>query len=396
MTTTVEQTTHQDHLHIARTTDEVEALRDLRQQVSWPRVEADLDFYLTILGARPNARPYAVALERSGEPAAMAAARFEAAPLATKFGYREVYCPTVRSLTVGYGGVVSPDPSVAPELLGALMQPLASDEADILAFRALECGSPLHPAAVEAAGVMRRQHFTEPRKHWRLVLPESFDAFLAGVSRSTRESVKRYGKRLERTFGDELALEVLREPGQLDRIVRDLDRVAATTYQRGLGVAFSDDPEHRERVRLGLERGWFRAYVLYVRGEPVAFWPGYAYGGIFYVGIPGYDPAYAEHRVVNYVQARLIEDLRADPSVYILDFGLGDAEYKRRFGNDSWEEQDVVLFAPRFRAVRINTMRTAILGLDRAAKSVLSRSGLSNRVKKHWRHRLRPTQHGAS
>ena len=50
-----------------------------------------------------------------------------------------------------------------------------------------------------------------------------------------------------------------------------------------------------------MERGWFRAYVLYLDGEPIAFWQGQAYNGVFSTGVPGFDPAYADLRVGNYV-----------------------------------------------------------------------------------------------
>ena len=81
-----------------------------------------------------------------------------------------------------------------------------------------------------------------------------------------------------------------------------------------------------------MERGWFRAYVLYLDDEPVAFWQGQAYNGVFSTGVPGFDPAYADHRVGNYVLFKLIADLCADESIETLDYGFGDAEYKRRFG----------------------------------------------------------------
>ena len=110
-----------------------------------------------------------------------------------------------------------------------------------------------------------------------------------------------------------------------------------------------------------MERGWFRAYVLYLDDEPIAFWQGQAYNGVFSTGVPGFDPAYAEHRVGNYVLFKLIADLCADESIDTLDYGFGDAEYKRRFGTRSWEEQDVHLFAPTAKGFRTNAIRSSLL-----------------------------------
>ena len=68
----------------------------------------------------------------------------------------------------------------------------------------------------------------------------------------------------------------------------------------------------------------------------------------------GYDEAYAEHRVGIYLLMRVIEDACADPALRVLDFGPGDAAYKQQFSNESVQERNLVVFAPTFRARRIN------------------------------------------
>ena len=74
------------------------------------------------------------------------------------------------------------------------------------------------------------------------------------------------------TFGDELSLEIIREPSQIERLFTDAERIASTTYQRALGAGFADTPERRALTEVALAKGWLRAYLLYVRGEPIAFW----------------------------------------------------------------------------------------------------------------------------
>jgi CelD/BcsL family acetyltransferase involved in cellulose biosynthesis len=137
-----------------------------------------------------------------------------------------------------------------------------------------------------------------------------------------------------------------------------------------------------------MEHGWFRAWVLYVRGAPVAFWPGEAFGGRFRSGIPGYDPAFNQYRVGTYVLMRMIEDLCADEAVTLLDFGFGDAEYKRRFGDRSWLEEDVLVYARRLRPAWVNIVRTSFLGANAAAFALGRRVGVFSRIKNWWRSRL--------
>ena len=72
----------------------------------------------------------------------------------------------------------------------------------------------------------------------------------------------------------------------------------------------------------------------------------------------GYDPAYGSHRVGAYLLAKAIEDLIDDPQLSVFDFGLGDAEYKRKLAHRSIEEGDLVVYARRARPIRINLART--------------------------------------
>jgi hypothetical protein len=378
-----------DGIHVARSQAELEQLREFWEQLPWARVEADLDFFRISLDPDSGATPYAVLVERGGTPVAGAIGRLESTPLPAKIGYRTVYAPRLRVLSVPLGAAVASDGDAAESLVERLFGVLSEHEADAVSLFGLRVDGPLHRSAFARADVRRRDLFTRRTQHWRLKLPESYEAFLASRSKSTRENVKRYGKRLEQSFGERLRLEVLKEPADLDRILEDLDRVASKTYQSGLGVAFANADEQRRRVSLGLERGWFHVWVLYIDDQPVAFWPGHVYNRTFTIGIPGYDPAYAEHRVGTYVQMRLIGDLCAKDGVDTIDYGRGDAEYKRRFGSERWEEQDVLVFAPTIRAIWANVSRNAIVGAGRAAQAMLVRMGVADRVKKRWRERLR-------
>ena len=137
-----------------------------------------------------------------------------------------------------------------------------------------------------------------------------------------------------------------------------------------------------------MDRGWFRAYVLYLEGRPVAYWHGIGYRGVFHVGISAYDPALANLSVGTYVLMRLIADLCADDSVTELDYGFGDADYKSRFGEEQWLQGNVLIFAPSFRAARINLVITTLSGIDSLARRILERQDVAGRLKRAWRRRL--------
>jgi len=377
-------------IHVARCFEEVEQLRGAWQTLAPTRVDADFDYFLTVARVRPEVvRPHVVVLSRDGQAEAMVVARIEDLRLRCTVGYKTIATPRARFMTVVHGGVIGGDSeSTCEVLLDELLASLERREADVVRLPGLRAGSSLHTAARTSPPFRSRDFLTGLEPHRSLRLPTSMDEFLATRSRKTRESVKRYEKRLLREHGDHLSTRILREAGDADRLFADIEEVAAKTYQRGLGVAFEDNEEHRRLTALGLERGWFRAYLLYLDDRPIAFWHGCAYNGTFAIGSPGYDPEFSAYRVGMFLQMRMIEDLCRDESIHTLDYGHGDAEYKRRFGSEDWDEADVLIFAPTSRGVALNVARTSTGALSRGARRVLAGTGLDTRLKRRWRRRL--------
>jgi hypothetical protein len=223
----------------------------------------------------------------------------------------------------------------------------------------------------------------------RLVLPGSFDDFLASRSHKTRKGIRQDERRLRAAFGDTLEVAIVRDPSGLERLMGDADRVAGSTYQRVLGGGFADTDEQRALTEVGLAGGLVRGYLLYLDGAPVAYWMCSLYGETMLLKTGGYDPAFTEHRVGIFLLMRVIEDACADSALRILDFGPGDAAYKQQFSSESSLERNLVLFAPNLRARRINATRTAILGPARLARRALDAAELTDRLKSRWRGRLR-------
>jgi CelD/BcsL family acetyltransferase involved in cellulose biosynthesis len=374
---------------VARSVEEALALREGWAALPTESPHADLDFYLAVIDERDEVLgPHAVLLLEDGVPAALAAMRLEEIRLVATFGYREVLRPRVRALTLVPGGIVAPSPSAERELARCLLRSLAGREAEVILLPSLRCDSELHRTLRGEVGALRRSHFAETRTHRRLHLPATFDEFLASRTKKVRSGIRYDTKRLDQRLGDRLRLERLDAPADFDRIFRDIVRVAELTYQRGLGAGFADTPERRRLTRLALERGWFRAWVLYDEQTPIAFWQGNVYGCVYHSGTTGYDPAYRKDRVGIYLLMRVIEDLCSVPEVDIFDFGFGDADYKRHFSDEAWDESDVVVFAPTLRPLWINATRTAVMGSAQGVRRGLERLGVADRVKTAWRRRL--------
>jgi CelD/BcsL family acetyltransferase involved in cellulose biosynthesis len=370
---------------VARSFEEVEELRPAWESLHNGRVTSDLDFVLTYCRHTPGVvRPHVVLVEDDGEPVALAAARLEDIRLPAKLGYKVALNSSLRALTVVYGGLLG-EAARIPALVESVGRSIADERLDILRFRMLELGSPQHEALAERVPAVRKQRFATRMPHWRAALPGSLDEFLARRSRRRRESVRRYSRRLEKTYGDEARVEVVRDGAGLEKLFAESEIIHRETYQHILGVGFSDENVQRRLAELAADRGWFRGYVLYLREKPVAFWHGNAYKGSFGVVSTGFDPAYAEDRPGTYLLMRAVEDLSADGSAQVLDFGFGDADYKRHFGDDFVEEQDIGIFEPRPKLLALNAAHSALGGATAGARALAAGTGALGKVRKQRR-----------
>lgn len=379
-------------VRVARSPEEVEALRPVWSRLQDSHFTSDIDVFLTLVRNDPHVvRPHVLVLEQDGEPVSIVVARIEERGLPARLGYLAV-SPRVRMLTVAYGGFLGRDPTAPAVVLGPARKSLDPEGIELLRLRMLTVGSPLHSAARAAASPLLRRRFDGPRPHWRCAVPDSLDEFLAGRSKERRRNVRRYRRRLEEAFPGEVEVRAFEGRDDLDTLFAHSERIQRRTYQRAVGVGFADTALTRALTGLAMDRGWFLGAVLYLGGEPVAFWHGNAYRGVFSTTATGYDPALAEHRPGTYLLIDLVERLCADPTVHTLDFGFGDADYKRSFGDTSMLEEDVAVFEPRPRPLALHAVDSAVLGTTTLGRAALARSGRLRAVRRAWRRRLDPSR----
>jgi CelD/BcsL family acetyltransferase involved in cellulose biosynthesis len=154
-----------------------------------------------------------------------------------------------------------------------------------------------------------------------------------------------------------------------------------------LGAGFIKNSEQMQRLALGRRENWLRGMVLHINDKPCAFWIGSVYKQVFHSEATGYDPAYRKYELGTVVFLKLVEDLCAEKAEAI-DFGLGDALYKRRFGDESWQEGSVRIFASSFKGTRLNLLRTVLEGSALATRRLAQRIGIEQRLKTLWRKKL--------
>jgi hypothetical protein len=168
-------------------------------------------------------------------------------------------------------------------------------------------------------------------QHRFATIPDSFDAYLRGLGAKTRADLRATRKRFAAHVGGEWRVRCFRSQADVPAFVADATGVSRKTYQYrllGSGLREGEDLERCYRATAAL--GWFRSYVLYAHGAPIAFQVGHVYRGRFHAQEIGYDPQWADHHVGIFLHTEVVSDLAASGAAREFDFGNGDNLHKQR------------------------------------------------------------------
>lgn len=378
---------------VFRSVAELAEIRDI--WTAWQsHPDLDPDFYQMILRTWPHVlRPHVVVLYRDNRPEAMLIGRVEETRLDFRVGYLTLARAKARIMVFPYRGLLGDQSAGSIELLlDSVIRSLRQGEADVAVLSWLDADTLSYQLARRFPGFLIRDYFPSPQPHWAMELSDVVDSDVVdkvyeGLSRDHRWELRRKAKKFNADFPGQLRIEQISQVSQLESLMDDAEEIAEKTYQRGLGVGFARTPAMRERLHLEAEKGWLRAFLLYVADRPCAFWIGRLYRGTFLSDYLSFDPSYGKYSPGTYVLVKAIEHLCGNGAKEI-DFGFGEGRYKERFGNRRTLEASVHVYAPTGKGVTLNLLRTATLLVDRTARMILKRTNLLSRLKKSWRSRV--------
>jgi hypothetical protein len=205
-----------------------------------------------------------------------------------------------------------------------------------------------------------------------------------------RTHLRKREKELDASFPGRITWRWLTHFDDIKALCARLEQVASMTYQRGIGAGFYNNEEFRRRFELFAGRDQLRVQLLEIDGQARAFWFGFVYGDSFHSSETGYDPVLRDHEVGTLMFVRMVDEL-AREGVRRLDFGLGDAHYKERFGHRVWRETSVWLYAPTLKGAALMIYIRVLAVVEQAVRRLVDRLGLRDKIKNAWRRsRARP------
>jgi hypothetical protein len=378
-------------IEVARTMEDVERLRPFWTRQLTNR-DGALDFYLLQLRLRPEVvRPHVIVL--GGATARrMLIGRLEQKPFPIRIRYRAHPSRVLRILTFIDGGVtrtLSANDSAA--IVREVIASLRDGDADVAVFENIAVDHPISSLARFLPGrfcadwaPVRRSH------HARNLRPGG--PLLPTLSRQERYNHRRRARRLREQFRD-VQIGCFHDLHDFERLLADAESIARRTYQRGMGVGFVSDAPTRQTLAFQAANKSLRGHILYLDRQPTAFWIGGLHNGVFYSDYLGFDPSYAAYSPGIHLMIEVMEELSRDPASWprpVVDFGIGDADYKSRLGNVSRHAATTAIFAPTAKALAANGLHTIAALSATAGRSLLRNSGLEAHLRRSLRRRAAP------
>lgn len=169
--------------------------------------------------------------------------------------------------------------------------------------------------------------------HWLTELPDDFEDYIAGLSKSPKRNARNCIRRLPEAF--DMEVEVLTDETQVDRFLEEAERINRTTYQWHAGQRLENTPENQAHFRKLAREGRFRSYLLTLDGVPQAFARSRTERGVFLYELPGYNPELRKHSIGIALLMLMKKDLIENTDIRLFDFGMGggDTGVKAEFGN---------------------------------------------------------------
>lgn len=209
--------------------------------------------------------------------------------------------------------------------------------------------------------------------HHRIRLPQSAEEYWSRFKSKSRATLRK-----KRTKLGDYTVRRFRLLSEVPAFLEAAHAVSLNTWQtHQLGLRVRANSAEARYLGFLAEQGAFRSYVLFREQQPVAFVLSHQWGGVYHYDELGFDRRLAELSPGNVLLQEIIDDLLTHDGPEVLDFGLGDADYKQFFGNEQSRSATVRMFSPGFRGWW-QTSSLALRGsLAKTARAVAARAGVA-------------------
>ena len=253
---------------------------------------------------------------------------------------------------------------------------------DVIVTRSHPLASPIPTYGVRD-GVLRYVLARYSRFHTGLT--GDFEGYLGKFGGKTRSTLRRKVRKFLE-LGEGCGMREYKQPEDMEEFVRQARCISVLTYQeKFFDAGLPGDDEFLVELQGLAAADSVRAYLLFLRGDPIAYLCCPADKGVLLYRYLGYDPVHADLSPGTVLQYLAFESLFAEKRFTIFDFTEGQGEHKRFFGTHETPCADICYFRADLRSRFWVGLHRAFDGFSIGAASLLDRIGLKTRLKRFLR-----------
>ncbi len=295
-----------------------------------------------------------------------------------RVGYLSIRLPSLLTYTIIYKGIIG---SCHPEVIAhALPVWLRSEHgAEQIVFAKL-------PADSEFTQIVKRhRHATAlaAECHWRLQLPETFEALLARHSSKHRQRLRWERRKLEETLNRPLEHVVLGSPDQVETILAACEAIGSRTYHAKVGGMVRQDPVWRTMLESLASLGCLACHQFRIGGDPIAFVLAAHHERVTHIIAMAHLAEHSRYSPGKHLLLEVIRD-SCERGMHWVDYGFGDAQYKQIYGSHCEQEVTLLLTSPTLRATMVRNAAATATSVHHTVQR-LAGTKIAGRAKRLWR-----------
>ena len=218
-------------------------------------------------------------------------------------------------------------------------------------------------------------HVVSGPRPWHLInLAPSYDLYLKSMSSKARANLRREVKRFEEAASCGIKMCRVTARDQVAWFLECAARIADHSWQRRiLGRSIHCDASTLNSLQNLADLGLLRSYLLQLGEAPCSFVIGYQHQSVYHYVEIAFDEGYSEYSPGKVHLSLILEDLHQHAPPKTLNFGVGDASYKRRFGNCEKRDVSCLLMRPRIGNFLVTKSHSIFTATVAATKRIIGR-----------------------
>jgi hypothetical protein len=372
-------------LRIIDSLAEIDTLRDKWQSFQW-HPNSDIDYYKQYIQSKSETTPYIVVIERGLDIVAIFVGRISDREVKLAIGYKNIFKSRFRSLTFIYGGILGNVKHKEVNIfISHLNEQLKGKKVEVIYLDDVDIRTEFYQniKLLKQDGLLNQK--TPYNLHWRMTLPKTMDDFYNGLSYKFRKNIRRSTRNLYEKYKNHVEIKCFTSIKDLPYVIDQNEAIAQKTYQRGLGVGFEKTYLSKSLMEIAANHGWMKCYILYINDEAIAFDRVYKYNNSLFLQDGGYNPDFKDVEPGTNLFIKILEDSFGKQQIDYIDFGFGDAPYKRRFCDSCWHEQTIIFFGKTFKCIAISVLLIILKQVNKKSIEFLKYLKIYEKVKHYWR-----------